>query len=413
MLVEQLLRIIAGLFVGILVARHLGPERFGLFSYVLAYTAIFAGIAKLGLDSIIVRELVTNSDKLETILGTAFWLKMFSAFIVIVLIAASVRFASNDGKTNMYILIISAGLFFQSFDVVEFYFQSQVLAKIISICKIIQLALSSIIKLYLMHVKADFFWFVFVATFDVLSLAVGYFIAYIISNNPVFYKCFDFSTAKQLLKDSWPLMVSMLMVTIYMKIDQVMIKEMLGDHELGQYSVGIRLVEAIYFLPTVVVSSLFPAILNAKKSSAILYEKRLIRLFSFLMLLSIPIMLVLCLGSGLIINLLFGSAYASAHQVLSIYALSIPFVFLAVASSRWFVAENIQKYLLVRASLAAIINISLNYILIKMCGINGAAIATVLTYCFVAVISDLFSVKTLVLAKYKLRSLYLGGYYDN
>lgn len=53
MMGEQFLRIIAGVFVGIWVARYLGPEQFGLFSYVLAFTAIFGGIAKLGLNGIV------------------------------------------------------------------------------------------------------------------------------------------------------------------------------------------------------------------------------------------------------------------------------------------------------------------------------------------------------------------------
>jgi len=196
MMAEQFLRILAGLFVGIWVASYLGPELFGLFSYVLAFTAIFGGIAKLGLDGIMVRELVNHPEKRDAYLGTAFWLKILGAFIVMGLMATIVPFTSNDAATNLFIFIIAAGLVFQSFEVVEFYFQSQVLAKIVSICKVIQLALSSMIKIYLVLTEAELFWFVIVTAFDALSLAVSYFIrslhiAYQQRKNPTFYKNFD------------------------------------------------------------------------------------------------------------------------------------------------------------------------------------------------------------------------------
>lgn len=267
MMAEQMLRIIAGLFVGIWVARYLGPEQFGLFSYVLAFTAIFGGIAKLGLDGIMVRELVNHPEKRDTYLGTAFWLKILGAFIVMGLMAAIVPFTRNDATTNLFIFIIAAGLVFQSFEVVEFYFQSQVLAKIVSICKVIQLALSSIIKIYLVLTEAELIWFVLVTAFDALSLAVSFFIAYQLRKNPTFYKHFDLSIAKQVLKDSWPFIFTALIISIYMKIDQVMIMEMLGAESVGHYSVAVTLSTAWYFVPIIIATSLFPAMVSSRKNN--------------------------------------------------------------------------------------------------------------------------------------------------
>lgn len=405
MMAEQSLRIVASLLVGIWVARYLGPEKFGLLSYVLAFTAIFAGIAKLGLDGILVRELVNHKEGRDTYLGTAFWLKLTGAALVMLVIVAIVPFTSNDSTTNFYIFIIAAGLVFQSFEVVEFYFQSQVLAKIVSICKVIQLALSSIMKIILVVTEAELYWFVFVALIDAFTLGVSYLLSYKLVINTTFYRFFDLGVAKKLMKDSWPLMLSALMVMLYIKIDQVMIKEMLGAYDVGQYSVGIRLVEALFFLPNIVVTSLFPAILNARKSSKVLYEARLLRLFSLLVFLSFPILIVFSVASEFIVSVLFGDAYDLAASVLAVYALALPFVFLGVASSRWFVAEGLQRQLFYRALLAVLINISINYFLIPLYGVDGAAVATVITYIFIALVFDLFSKNTLVLARYKARSL--------
>lgn len=378
MMAEQMLRIIAGLLVGIWVARYLGPQQFGLFSYVLAFTAIFGGIAKLGLDGIMVRELVNHPEKRDTYLGTAFWLKILGAFIVMGLMAAIVPFTSNDATTNLFIFIIAAGLVFQSFEVVEFYFQSQVLAKIVSICKVIQLALSSMIKIYLVLTEAELFWFVLVTAFDALSLAVSYFIAYQLRKNPAFYKHFDLSIAKQLLKDSWPLIFSAIVVSIYMRIDQIMIKEMLGEYEVGIYSAAVRLSEAFYFIPMLITASLFPAILNAKNQSEELYKQRLQRLYTFMVWFAITIALPMTFLSDWLILLLFGQAYQEAGQVLMIHIWAAVFVFLGVSFGKYLLAENLTKIAFQRTLLGAVSNVLLNLWLIPIYGVAGAAMATLL-----------------------------------
>ncbi|WP_278620153.1 flippase [Ectopseudomonas oleovorans] len=396
MMAEQMLRIIAGLLVGIWVARYLGPEQFGLFSYVLAFTAIFGGIAKLGLDGIMVRELVNHPEKRDTYLGTAFWLKILGAFLVMGIMAAIVPFTSNDATTNTFIFIIAAGLVFQSFEVVEFYFQSQVLAKIVSICKVIQLALSSMVKIYLVLTEAELMYFVLVTAFDALSLAVSYAIAYKLQKNPAFYKHFDFQIAKQLLKDSWPLIFSAIVVMIYMRIDQIMIKEMLGEYEVGIYSAAIRLSEAFYFIPTLIAASLFPAIVNAKKTNHELYMLRMQRLYTLMIWLAVAIALPMTFLSSLLVPFLFGEAYIDSIPVLIVHIWAVPLVFLLVVSGKWFIIENLSFMEFYRNLIAMIINIACNFALIPIYGQVGAALATLIAFLFSAYLFDVISSKTRV-----------------
>jgi O-antigen/teichoic acid export membrane protein len=378
MMAEQMLRIVAGLLVGIWVARYLGPEQFGLFSYVLAFTAIFAGIAKLGLDGILVRELINHPQGSDVYLGTAFWLKVIGAFVVMAIMAAVVPFTSNDSTTNLYIFIIAAGLVFQSFEVVEFYFQSQVLAKVVSICKVIQLSLSSAIKVYLVLTQADLFWFVCVTAFDTVSLAVSYFVAYKIRGNVSFLKSFELSVAKQLLKDSWPLILSSVVVMIYMRIDQIMIKEMLGDYEVGIYSAAVRLSEAFYFIPMFIAASIFPAIINAKNKNKELYKQRLQKWYTFMVWFAIAIAIPMTFFSGWLIMLLFGEAYQEAGHVLMTHVWAAVFVFLGVAFGRYLLAENLTRIAFQRTFLGALANILFNFWLIPVYGILGAAVATLI-----------------------------------
>lgn len=407
MMAEQILRIFAGIFVGIWVARYLGPEQFGVFSYVLAYTAIFGGIAKLGLDGILVRELIHQPKLHDTYMGTAFWLKAIGALLVIVLMACLVPFTSNNASTNLYIFIIAGGLFFQSFEVVEFYFQSRVLAKVISICKVIQLVLSSIIKIYLVLIQADLFWFVCMTSFDMISLAFSYFIAYRIRGETNFLKCFDADIAKKLLKDSWLLIFSSLVVMIYMRIDQIMIKEMLGDYEVGIYSAAVRLSEAFYFIPVLLTASIFPAIVNARKESAEIYQKRMQRLYAFLIWLAIMIALPMTLLSEWLITLLYSEAYLLAGQVLMIHIWAAVFVFIGVAFSKYLLAENLQKIAFQRTLVGAIVNVCLNFILIPKYGLTGAAVATLLAQFVANYMYDFFDKRLHAQLRVKTQAIFL------
>jgi O-antigen/teichoic acid export membrane protein len=394
MMAEKLLRIVAGLFVGIWVARYLGPDQFGLFSYVLAFTAIFGGIAKLGLDGIMVRELVDQPERHKMYLGTAFWLKVIGAIAVMALMAAILPFTTNDSTINLFVFIIAAGLMFQSFEVIEFYFHSQVLAKIVSICKAIQLILSSAIKIFLVLIEADLIWFVFVVALDAVSLAVSYYFAYKVAGKPSFYKYFDLGLSKKLLKASLPLTLSTVVVMIYMRIDQVMIKEIMGQHEVGIYSSAIKLSEAFYFMPTLVAASLFPAILNAKKICRDLYMVRLQRLYTLMTWAAVAIAIPVSLLSEWIVNLLYGEAYRDAARILMVHVWSLPFVFLLVVSGKWFISEGLEFKAFERNLIAMLLNVLLNFVLIPVYGAMGAAISTLVAFAVSSYLYDLISAAT-------------------
>jgi O-antigen/teichoic acid export membrane protein len=391
---EQILRMITGLLVGIWVARYLGPDQFGVFSYAIAFVAIFSSVAKLGLDSIVVRDLVNNPESRDDYLGTAFWLKIVGAVVALTIIAFATEFTSNDRTINLYIFIIASGIIFQSFEVVDFYFQSKVLSKFVSICKITQLLFSSLLKVYLVITGADLLWFVIVSLVDQVLLALTLFIVYRYQKLGNFYNHFDVATAKRQLKDSWPMIFSSLVVMIYMRIDQIMIKEMMGEKEVGLYSAAVRLSEAWYFIPMVITNSLFPAIVNAKQISEKLYYARLQRLYTFMVWFAIAVALPMTFLSDWLVILLYGEAYRLAGQVLMIQAWAGIFVFLGVASGAWLTSENLQHLAFYRTFSGVVVNVLLNIILIPSYGLTGAAIATVISYMIAGFLFDFFHKNT-------------------
>lgn len=379
MFAEQILRMLAGLLVGIWVARYLGPAQFGVFSYAVAFAALFGSVAKLGLDSIVVRDLVRRPDSRDLYLGTAFWLKLLGSIVMLAIIAFAVRLTSNNSITNIYIFIIAGGAVLQSFGVIDFYFQSKVLSKYVAISKLTQLVTSSLLKLYLVFTGAELIWFVLVTLVDQITLALALYLAYRCQKTTSFYRRFDLTTAKQLLRDSWPLIISGLVIMIYMRIDQIMIKEMLGEQEVGLYSAATRIAEVWYFIPVLLTASLFPSIINAKKVSEQLYYSRLQRLYALMFWISTAIALPMAFLSNWIVAILYGEAYQSAGQVLMIQIWAGIFVFLGVASGKWFISEGLQRYSTINATVGAIANVSLNSLLIPKYGISGAAMATVIS----------------------------------
>ncbi len=373
---EKVLRMIVGLFVWIWVARYLGPEQFGLLSYAQSFVGLFTAIATLGLDGIVIRELVKDESKRDVLLGTAFRLKLMGAFGVLFFLAVAVNFTANDHYTNILIFIIASATIFQSFNVVDFYFQSKVLSKYVVYAKIISFFISTIIKITLLLNEAPLIAFVWVVLFDSIILAMGFLYFYLHNHLSLKFWRFDKNVAFSLLKDSWPLILSGIVISIYMKIDQVMIKEILGNEAVGKYAAAVRLSEAWYFIPMIISSSLFPAIINAKKQSEKLYYARLQKLYDLMVWMAIAVAIPMTFLSDWIVDLLYGGKYNQAGSVLMIHIWTGVFVFFASAWGKHMLANNRQKIFIKFDLLSTFFNVLLNLILIQRIGIIGAAIAT-------------------------------------
>ena len=387
---ERILRMAVGLFVGIWVARYLGPEEFGLFSYAQSFVGLFMAIATLGLDGILVRELVKDQSKRDALLGTAFILKLIGAFIVLLLLFFTVNIISTDAQTKLLIIVIASATIFQSMNVVDFYFQSNVLSRYVAFANAFTLLISSAVKVWLIVNDAPLMAFAWVVLFDSVILSLGYIYFYLKIGNRIKQWSFDKALAQRLLKDSWPLILSGIVISIYMKIDQIMIKEMLNAEAVGQYAAAVKISEAWYFIPMVVTSSLFPAIIKAKKQSEELYYERLQKLYDLMVWVAIGIALPMTFLSDCVVSLLYGEQYSQAGSVLMIHIWTGVFVFFGVVRGKWMLNENLQTYSLVFMWVSVTINIVLNYLLIPVVGVVGAAIATLLTQATGTVIVPLF-----------------------
>lgn len=406
---EKILRMAVGLFVGIWVARYLGPEQFGLFSYAQSFVGLFAAIATLGLDGIVVRELVKHEGRRDELIGTAFWLKIMGAFGVLLILAIAVNFTSNDSYTNMLVFIIASATIFQSFNVIDFYFQSKVLSRYVVYANIISLFLSSIVKVFLILNEAPLIAFAWVVLFDSFVLACGFIYFYIKNDLRINSKhlFLNKKMAGYLLKESSPLIISTFVASIYLQIDQIMLKELIDVNAVGLYAAATKISELFYIFPAIVTASLFPAIVNAKKLSTELYNMRLQKLYDLMVWVSISIAVFMTFVFSEGVTLLYGKEFNGANNILVVHIWAGIIIFYGHVKHKWAINENLNKEEAFMLSVGAISNIILNYILIPKYGTVGAAYATIISYLIGYVIMSSFFSKFHITLTMLLRALIL------
>jgi PST family polysaccharide transporter len=387
------------------VARYLGPEKFGLMNYALAFVALFQAFSVLGLNEIVVRNIVNQKSDKNEILGTAFILKFLGSLLLLAFSSILIIFIRPENQLLQgLVLIVALGYIFKSFDTIDLWFKSQLQSKYTTIAKNSAFFISSGFKIFLILINAPLVGFVWAFTIDFILAGLLLFFIYQKKNKDIFKWRFRFLEAKGLLRDCWPLILSGIAVMIYMKIDQVMIGKMLNDSEVGIYSAAVKISEAWYFIPTAIATSVFPAIIKSKQKSKQLYLKRMQKLYDFSTWSSIGFALLITFFSGIIINVLYGDEYARAASVLSVHIWAGVFVFMGVVSGRYLVNENLTKVSFYRTLLGALINVLLNIGLIPFLGVLGAAITTLVSYMFSGFVLNVLFKKSRIVFLMQLKS---------
>lgn len=406
MMAEQFLRILSGVFVGIYIARYLGPEEFGVLSYVLAIATFMMAISRFGMDAILVRELVSTPEKEQLLMGTAFWLMVVAALGCYILVGAVIWSTAELVSVKIYTSIIALSTIFTSCSVVDFYFQSQVKAKYSAACKSVTLFLMSVVKLYLIFIQADFIWFVFAFLMDYAVLGLVFIVAAFYGKGCGFLKLFSWSDAKEMLKSAWPLVLGAVAIQVYMRIDQIMIRNMLGLHEVGVYSAAVRIYEAWAIVTAMITVSLLPAIVKLKQGDEENYHKRMTQLFRLVIWMSVFAAIAVSLVSEQLMVLAFGEEYRESAPVVDIIMWTAVFAAMGSVSARYFNVEKMEKKFALRTALAALLNVGLNFLLIPIYGIKGAAIATLSCTFFANYMMDWFDRDLKLLLRIKHRAMF-------
>lgn len=377
---SNIFRLLITLFVGIWLVRYLGPTQFGILSYAQSVAIILITIGGLGFEAVVVKALVDNLFPAEEILGTCLFLKLIASLLVIGGAGIVLMLSHIDAETNVLIFIISLSSFFLSFNIVDCYFQAKVLSKFTVFSNLIAFSLMSLLKIIFIISNAGLVAFATLnlVEFALISASLIYFYQKI-TGVKLFAWRFNSHIAWYLISKSWPLTLSISFAVILDRIDQIMIKNILGAEAVGHYVAASRLSEVWYFVGLAIVSSLFPAILNAYNQDTERYHRRMQRLFDLLIVISVMLAIPVTLFSDKIVMLIYGNAYEDSAMVLAIHIWTALFIFLKAASGNWLIINHLQIFSLYRNIVAVILNIGLNYLLIPIYGIQGSAFSLLIT----------------------------------
>jgi PST family polysaccharide transporter len=303
---DRILRIGVGLIIWIWIARHLGPEQFGIYNYAIAFVALFGTLVGLGLDSIVVRDLVLSPASRDELLGTVFTLRLAGGLLTLpVTVGVISAMHPADMLTIWLVAITASGLVFQSFDVIDFWFRSKVQSKYAVYARDGAFLVATAIRILLILIQAPLVTFAWAGLAEMAFCAAGLVCVYHAKGFSIKAWSWSLSCSKEVLSRSWPLILSGMVIMVYMRIDQLMLGEMIGAEAVGLYSAVVRVSEGGYFIPIAIVSSLFPSIVEAKKVSEDLYYLRLAKLFRLVAVVAFAIAIPMTFASAILTRLLF------------------------------------------------------------------------------------------------------------
>lgn len=379
-LVAKILSVIISFFVTIYLVRYLGPEHYGNLSYAVSFVGIFSVISTLGIDNVLYRELIMYPEKRNEYLGTAFILKLTAGILATISTILGALFLSTDDVSKLIILILSGTFIFNAFYVVIYEFQANVEQKYPSLVSLAVVIILNILKIGVIVFDQGIIYIGFVLLLESILYAALF--AYIRTKRygKISSWSFNKGTATNILRDSWPFIFIALFASIYARIDQVMLKHLIDSSAVGLYDAAVRIAEVWLFLPGIIASSLFPAIINAKNSSIREYKKRLIFLTILLIIIAFIVAGLSTIISKTLIVLLYGPDFLASAAIFSIYIWSGIFVSISVVLHYFLLAENKRRLIFLSSLGTMILNVSLNIVLIPILGITGAAWATLISY---------------------------------
>lgn len=373
---SRAIRLISGIVIFGAIGRYLGPEQFGQLNFAIGLTTIFAAVATLGFEGIVIRELVLLPDEPHRVLGTAFILRILGALLAIALVVLS-TLPSADYLLIKLALIVSLTYLPGAGDVIELWFQKNIDARRSFQARIVATIAISIFRVVLIWQKAPiaaFAWTSFIES-AVGFLCLG--IVYYRSGAPRMNSWrWNSGIAFRILSLTWPLILSGILVATYARIEQVLVKAVLGDYVLGIYYASIRISDSWSFVPPVLLMTIYPILVAKRETSEPgAFRQKLQAVFDLVTGIGYAIAVGTTVAAPVLIPLIFGEKYRAAVPILILQAWTAPILFSGAVRAQYFLLENLNIYHTVSAVIGIAANIGLGLWFMRLLGAPGAALA--------------------------------------
>ena len=365
------------LLLSIFVARYLGASGYGKFAFAISFSALFSVFADLGLSIYTVREVARQLKRVSIYINNIITIKLILGVLTFFIIAISIQFLGKGREVKLLVYVF--GLYVitnSSNDFLKSTFRAFEKMEYEATCMIFKgLAIFVTASLFLLFRSS----IIYIAVAYLIGAVFGFFFT-LSSVNRRFQRIrigVDKQFWKKLLKESWPFALSLIFMSIYFNIDSVFISKMLGNRDLGIYSVGYTLLTTLYVIPYLLMQSYFPRLSNYYEKSPQKLPGLLKLSLIKITILLIPLIIILYFFSNRIILYLFGAEYRESVQILQILIIALFIKFYSFPFGSLLTAANRQKTRVFIQGNTALFNIITNFIFIPMLGIIGAALTTI------------------------------------
>lgn len=404
MVFAQIYQMVISLFIGVISARYLGPSNYGTINYAASYISFFTIFCALGLEGIVVREIISKREQEGIILGSGIIMRLIAGVLSMVAVCIIVYFLNPDDHILLVVTFLQSIILpFNAFNLIDMWYQSNLNSKVSTIIRCISYTVMSLYKVFLLITGKSVEWFAFSTSLDSLLIALMFMLMY--KRNGTRKLKFDYNTSKELLLQSYHLIISTMMAVLYSQMDRVMIGKMMTQTDVGYYTAAATICNMWVFIPQAFANSARPVIMEVQEHNKSLYIKRLKQLSGFIFWIGVLFSIAFTVLADFIILVLYGKAYVMAKGPLVILIWSTVFSSLSYPRSIWMICENKQNYTKYILIWGVILNLILNYFGIKYFGIIGAAIATLFTEIMTCIISPMFYKEMRIFIRYLLESI--------
>lgn len=382
-LLGKFVNLLSGLVVGVIVARFLGPEQYGLMNYVISFVFFFQIIASFGLDNIEIREEAKNSLDRNIIIGTSLVIRLLLGIICVILCIITSSVMDADCEVISLVTLYASTILFNSLIVARNYFYAIVKNKRVVQSEVIRTFICLLLKIVLLLLEAPLIWFMVTCVLDVIIVQIGYVMAYRHDVGKIEEWKFDKKYAKYLLREAFPLLLTSAAVMVYQRVDQVMIGQLVDKESVGYFSVASRLVEVLLYLPMIMAQTLSPILTKALHNDRTEFLVKGQKFMDISIWASLICSVLMALCSYWAVSLLFGEAYLPAVAILQVLAFKTVSVALSNTAGTMLVVEGLQKYAILRDGTGCVACVALNIILLPRYGVMASA--------FIALVSNVFA----------------------
>lgn len=388
-LVDKVLRVIIGIFVGVWLARYLGKSDFGDLNFSLSIVAI-TSVLTSGFGPLIVKEFMHSNDNESTFLSSALLLQFIYGMISFIIPCLAVYFfyKFEDYEVYKFIVILSIPNVLKFTDIFRSFFESKFLTFEIVAIEFIIFLLITVIRIFFIVNEFQNIYFIFLISIESITLSIIWAFKFFRVYKTPISLTINASYLLNLFNLSFPIILSGIGIIIYMRLDIIMIKYFMGSDKVGLYSAALRISEGIYFIPMALLSAINPLLLNFYKDKLqyhLLYKNILI-LLNFI---SLSFCLFFSFTSDFFIQILYGKDFFGAGEILVIHIWTTIFVFLGIPLSSYLIFDHNSKILFYKTFIGLCINIILNFVLIPLYGLKGAAYATLITQVLISFVLNL------------------------